>query len=1386
MDHNIFWQTDVLYVSPAIDNESEPDSIDVTKSVRDTSSFVTDAISLPSALKIAPDLRSLTFRSDSLTTQDLSIRIPTAVTDFPDTMVKVGQTHQYLINVAGYPSAYTFKPITLPQGLDTIAVRGQPRLLIWAPTSNDVGIHPIAMEITDSYGEIDTLSYNLKVFNAVDFPDTSSFRSLFNAQGRFTGMYREIYSHDVPHTAGERYLFNLDVWGNKSVYNFNPIQLPNAAFSNSLTESGIIDWTPTAEDVGRHHIEVEISTPSGAVDTLTYSIYVFEDHAFPDTTGTLPPVTLSLLPDTTDGLAQFNGLSPSFSSTESAVGNLYADPALLDSTYNRYELIVGASPGIDAGPGETSFFDKNGTRNDIGYWGGPLHTSLPNPTLGSEIEITTKPDSLLIQGQTFVYDPVQANNAPFTVVDLITYLPGSDIPESMTPSNPFGNAPPIEWTPTKADTGKYIIGLKSYAEDGSFGRHYFPLRVRPENEIPYSLTEPDTTAAEDIVYTFTIVAKDVDQDDIFFQLVEGPKNLSVNKDSGIITWLPTQEQVGQHDATVRIEDSRGATSNYSWSILVQPTNDAPVIISEPDTLAQEDVPFQYNVLVKDPDPSDIFFPTLISGPAGVTIDSLGRLNWTPLQSQIGLHQIEIVVRDQNDANTKQTFSVDVKETNDAPLFTVFEDTTAMEDNLYEIALIATDEDDNNLEFALENGPIGMVLKKPNILSWLPSIVNVGSHEVTISATDPSGLSDTLNYRLHVEEVNDPPSITSKTPVNSNIFNAEETLLFRVNVEDEESDEIEYSWLRNGTNIPNAIKNSLAFSPVQNQLDSITVIVKDIQNTTRFTWHVDLRSMPRASVSSTGIDFSRVTIGDTLLRNIQITNIGDQTLDLDSLRVGSSFFDAALSNLSLNPGQSSELNLRFSPTTRGVKFDTVRFVSNDPDNEKIEVMLAGNGYIGSTINFDLSSSIGDQKARAASLSGGQEFGLGIYAYDTVDLQSFRVTLEFDSSLLHFANFNPDNGGSEINILAQNGRVPTYKIEYNESNSSLTLSGSIAAGGVSGNGLIGVVNFNVDSLVNRGTTPILMKQGLITSDQAAIPDTVDFVSSAVISLRPKIRGDFDFDLDVDFDDFFIFSDSFGQETFNPLTDLNGDGKVSFDDFFIFSDAFGQATFAKISTEKIYPAKFGINIEKITTDRLEIAPSWNGKVETKGFVIGLNFDPNELIFDKYVGRNNSPALALVIDSMPGQVTVAVGASSDQHPLDKLGTIEFIRVSNSKTTLNPTIAMHYSGNGQATRHRIPDELKVEALPLSFMLYPAHPNPFNPETTIRFYSPRRAFMQLTVYDLLGQPIRKLMRKETLPGYQKIVWDGRNDNGTQVATGTYFLAMEIGNFRQLQKLLLLK
>ncbi len=86
--------------------------------------------------------------------------------------------------------------------------------------------------------------------------------------------------------------------------------------------------------------------------------------------------------------------------------------------------------------------------------------------------------------------------------------------------------------------------------------------------------------------------------------------------------------------------------------------------------------------------------------------------------------------------------------------------------------------------------------------------------------------------------------------------------------------------------------------------------------------------------------------------------------------------------------------------------------------------------------------------------------------------------------------------------------------------------------------------------------------------------------------------------------------------------------------------------------------------------------------------------------------------------------------------------------------------------------------VPESFSLHQNYPNPFNPSTTIRFDVARRSFVSLTVYDILGRQVRRLIHNELKPGFHNIEWDGVNDYGELVASGVYHAVLdtEAGRF----------
>ncbi len=77
------------------------------------------------------------------------------------------------------------------------------------------------------------------------------------------------------------------------------------------------------------------------------------------------------------------------------------------------------------------------------------------------------------------------------------------------------------------------------------------------------------------------------------------------------------------------------------------------------------------------------------------------------------------------------------------------------------------------------------------------------------------------------------------------------------------------------------------------------------------------------------------------------------------------------------------------------------------------------------------------------------------------------------------------------------------------------------------------------------------------------------------------------------------------------------------------------------------------------------------------------------------------------------------------------------------------------------------EITPEDFTLLGNYPNPFNPETVIRYSLPAKSEVTVMIFNQGGQIIRNLISGVQNPGAHKIIWNGRNDHGAQVASGVY-------------------
>jgi hypothetical protein len=100
--------------------------------------------------------------------------------------------------------------------------------------------------------------------------------------------------------------------------------------------------------------------------------------------------------------------------------------------------------------------------------------------------------------------------------------------------------------------------------------------------------------------------------------------------------------------------------------------------------------------------------------------------------------------------------------------------------------------------------------------------------------------------------------------------------------------------------------------------------------------------------------------------------------------------------------------------------------------------------------------------------------------------------------------------------------------------------------------------------------------------------------------------------------------------------------------------------------------------------------------------------------------------------------------------------------------------------------ENDLAATPENFELYQNHPNPFNPETSIRFTLPQESFVELQIFNMLGSPVRTLVSQALKAGEHRLTWNGLNEQGNVLPAGVYFYQLRAGNFTQTRKMTLVK
>ena len=90
------------------------------------------------------------------------------------------------------------------------------------------------------------------------------------------------------------------------------------------------------------------------------------------------------------------------------------------------------------------------------------------------------------------------------------------------------------------------------------------------------------------------------------------------------------------------------------------------------------------------------------------------------------------------------------------------------------------------------------------------------------------------------------------------------------------------------------------------------------------------------------------------------------------------------------------------------------------------------------------------------------------------------------------------------------------------------------------------------------------------------------------------------------------------------------------------------------------------------------------------------------------------------------------------------------------------------------------------FYLNQNYPNPFNPVTTLSYSLPKDESVNITIYDIMGRPVKTIQNSYQTKGFKFVQWDAKNDRNEPVSAGLYLYTIQAGKFRQTRKMVFMK
>ncbi|MDB4872528.1 MAG: repeat-associated core domain protein, partial [Gemmatimonadales bacterium] len=722
---------------------------------------------------------------------------PPSITSLPTIPAALNHAWTYQVaasDPSGNPLLYSLDPDSLARGLHINTTTG---LITWTPGT--AGDYAVSVTATDGNGLSATQNFTLPVVSA-DAPPSIISKPSGPVIQNSTWTYQVVAQDPDDATSSLTYSIN-----------------PEATQAGMHIDSmGKLTWTPTMLGsfsavitvtdphgaTGWQHITVPVqqapSTDSPATITSTPAGPAMIDRAWQYLVQASDPdgqaVTLSVLHFKDSTGATITPAAGDYSVTYPAAGqmliqwtprdpNTYATPPQFPVHFDVSALDSNV-PGN--GQGQTQSFDLSVLGNAP-----PIILRAPAQA-GAAVGV----------GSTFSFDVIDYNADPLTfqLVDVngqpvsATFSPPSLAAASRNPNAP--NTVNFTYTPTASGTQE----LRLRVSDGQATVEQ-PIKLIVQSagaqQPTASLTARSVIAAGE-TFTAQVVASDPQNQPLTYslQFFPGdsskpvPTGMTIDPQSGLITWTPTTAQITadpskpyKYDVIVSDGAHSVTLGPVSLTVVARLVNNPPVIVSDPTgTRASGDRPLIYDAKAVDPD-NDPLTWTLVSGPATSRIDpNTGEFVWQPAASEFGQYEVaRIQVSDPFGATAQQDIHLKA-ETSYVPVNSPprIDSTPPLPGNggeTYTYFVHAVDPDGERVTFTREDyagtpgdGTAGLTIVPVDAntaqVQWAnPPAGN--SRDFVIRATDERGASGTQRVLLTIGSgsgpggaVDTPPTITS--------------------------------------------------------------------------------------------------------------------------------------------------------------------------------------------------------------------------------------------------------------------------------------------------------------------------------------------------------------------------------------------------------------------------------------------------------------------------------------------------------------------------------------------------------------------------------------------------------------------------------------------------